>query len=474
MGNLYLVTGTINPQFDFSNFIYEPDDLVLSLDKQHYLEALGTITLCASDNWMPYEASPQGQHQGLVKDYMSLIAQRLNLNIEVISTESWPQALSLMRSGLCDLIPGTMATPYRGHYLKFSTPYLSMPAVMAVHNSRDEDTSPSDLNSARVGLVSDSAFYEIIKNRYPNAEVIPVNSIIDGLRQVEKGDLYGFIDAPASISRVLQRHHMLDISIQDSINDQWDIGVAVRQDNERLLAVFNQAIKSLSPEDHQAIANRWLNVRYNHEFDYSLLWQILAGLALLLLLFAYRYKVISDYNRKLRVIAQYDQLTGIYNRHKLYESLEYALNVSRRYKRSSALVFFDVDDFKKVNDTFGHSEGDRVLVGITEIVAGIIRKSDRFGRWGGEEFLLILPESKLNNALQLAEKLRNNIYGHDFCLNQHRLSCSFGVTVINPEDSVESLIIRVDEALYKAKHTGKNCVVQAEFPSSESDPFKTV
>lgn len=463
MANLYLVTGVINPNFDFSDFIYDPSELLLSANEQAYLKALGQVTLCANSDWMPYEGYGNGQHQGIVRDYMTLLSRRLKLDLEVIATGSWSEALSQIRSGHCDLIPGTMGTPYRNRYLKYSIPYLSMPAVIAVNSANSPKHDDVDLSRRRLAVVHDSAFYDILRNRYPNATLVPVNNVLDGLRRVETGNVYGLVDAPASISRALQNNHILDITIADVVQDQWDIGIAVRQDNERLLEVFNQAILSLTPEEHQTIANRWLNVRYAHEFDFRYLWYAAAVLGVLLILFGYRYKVVSDYNRRLEQLAQYDQLTGIYNRHKLYEYLEHELSLLSRYHRPSAIIFFDIDDFKSVNDTFGHNEGDRVLIGLSGLVSNTLRKSDHFGRWGGEEFLVVLPESTLDNAMVIAEKLRLSVHEHEFYLGERKLSCSFGVTEVRPGDTVESLISRVDDALYNAKHEGKNCVIKAGF-----------
>lgn len=463
MAKLYLIIGALSPNYDFKGFIYRPEGLMFTKQERAYLTRKRDITLCASRGWMPYQSFKDNNYQGLVSDYMSLLLEKLDVNITVMPSDSWPQTLDMIRSGLCDIAPGAMATPKRGQYLAFSRPYLSMPAVVAVHNRSHFGDTAQELANKRLAVRSDSAFYEILVNRYPNAAIMPVASVSDGLHRLETGDVFGFIDAPASISHTMQAEHLLDITLYNTLNDQWDLSVAVRRDNQILLDIFNRVIGTLSPQEHNAIANKWLNISYSYKVDYTRVWLMGAIFLLILMLVAYRYKVVTNYNHKLQFIAQHDALTGISNRNKLYEYLDNGLELYRRYERPSAVIFFDVDDFKQVNDQHGHNEGDRILIEIADIVQSTIRKTDQIGRWGGEEFLIILPESDLEMAAVLAEKLRATIEQHDFGLGTHNLTCSFGVSQVQPDDTIASLVNRADKALYLSKNSGKNCVRIAEY-----------
>ncbi len=462
MAKLYLIIGALSPNYDIRDFIYKPEGLMFTERERAYLTHKGDITICASRDWMPYQGFKDNNYQGLVSDYMSLLLGKLDVNITVMPSDSWPQTLTMIRSGLCDIAPGAMATPQRGQYLAFTRPYLSMPAVVAVHNRSQFGDTAEELADKRLAVRSDSAFYEILVNRYPNAAIVPVASVSDGLRRLETGDVFGFIDAPASISYTMQAEHLLDITLYNSLNDQWDLSVAVRRDNQILLDIFNRIIGTLSPQEHNGIANQWLNIRYAYKVDYSRVWLVGAIFLLILALVAYRYKVVAGYNRQLKFMAQHDALTGISNRNKLYEYLDNGLELYRRYERPSAVIFFDVDDFKQVNDQHGHNEGDRILIEIADIVKSTIRKTDQIGRWGGEEFLIILPESDLEMAAVLAEKLRATIEQHDFGLGTGNLTCSFGISQVQQADTIASLVHRADKALYLSKNGGKNCVRIAE------------
>jgi len=156
--------------------------------------------------------------------------------------------------------------------------------------------------------------------------------------------------------------------------------------------------------------------------------------------------------------AVHDALTKIYNRHGVNEILNQKLEESKRDMKDFSVIFFDIDLFKKVNDIYGHDMGDYVLENIANIVSNEIRASDIFARWGGEEFIIFLPNTKITNAIKLAEKLRILIQEHAFS-NIERVTCSFGVTQLKEQDSKSSFLKRVDSLLYEAKASGRNIVI---------------
>lgn len=166
---------------------------------------------------------------------------------------------------------------------------------------------------------------------------------------------------------------------------------------------------------------------------------------------------IKKMNNKLKEISIRDALTNIYNRRKLDEILEYEYNRTKRYSREFSIILLDLDLFKSVNDKYGHSVGDKVLIETAEILKNNMRNSDIVGRWGGEEFLIICPETEIQQALHISDKLRNVIEKHEFSVANRRTS-SFGVATYKNGDTIEDLIIRADKGLYLAKEKGRNRV----------------
>ncbi|WP_165916401.1 GGDEF domain-containing protein [Marinisporobacter balticus] len=166
---------------------------------------------------------------------------------------------------------------------------------------------------------------------------------------------------------------------------------------------------------------------------------------------------IQKMNEKLTEFSIKDGLTNIYNRRKLNEVLKYEYNRAKNDNKGLSVMLLDLDRFKSVNDTYGHNVGDKVLIEIADLLKRNVRNRDTVGRWGGEEFLIICPETNINQALDLSEKLRKRIEKHKFQEINCRTS-SFGVSIYKKGDAIEDIIKRADEGLYKAKENGRNRV----------------
>lgn len=165
----------------------------------------------------------------------------------------------------------------------------------------------------------------------------------------------------------------------------------------------------------------------------------------------------QDVAEQMAALAQTDALTGIPNRRQIEDVLEQEMERSRRYETPLSFIAFDLDDFKRLNDTYGHDAGDGVLVQLAELIQPHLRPSDRFGRWGGEEFVIVASSTPLRPAQRLANRLRSAIVAHELG-PERTLSASFGVSEFRPDDSATTLVKRADVALYRAKEHGKNRV----------------
>ncbi|MDX1636153.1 MAG: diguanylate cyclase [Marinobacter sp.] len=155
--------------------------------------------------------------------------------------------------------------------------------------------------------------------------------------------------------------------------------------------------------------------------------------------------------------AVHDQLTGLYNRHKIESFMDQEVARCARYGSTFSVIIFDLDHFKSINDRFGHNEGDAVLSDAAQLIKAGTRESEIAGRWGGEEFLVILPETPLDSAVLVAERLRESVASHRFSIPD-RVTISVGVAAFLPGDTPHEVIQRADAALYSAKESGRNCV----------------
>jgi diguanylate cyclase (GGDEF)-like protein len=155
-----------------------------------------------------------------------------------------------------------------------------------------------------------------------------------------------------------------------------------------------------------------------------------------------------------------DLLTGLANRRRCEQVLQEAIERSQRYGEIFTICFWDLDHFKKINDLFGHEMGDQVLRQVSQLAQLLVRSTDIIGRWGGEEFFLLMPRTRKNEAAALAERLRQHITLYNG-LNQWVVSASFGLAEYQPTDTQATLLSRADRALYMSKRNGRNRVCMA-------------
>ena len=170
---------------------------------------------------------------------------------------------------------------------------------------------------------------------------------------------------------------------------------------------------------------------------------------------------LMEQNLQLERLAVTDQLTGLFNRLRLDHTLEEEHSRNMRYGTHFCILLLDIDQFKAVNDTYGHQTGDDVLVGIARTLQDVIREVDVAGRWGGEEFLIICRETALEGAMVLAEKLRGAVHARVYD-RVGKMSASFGVAMFRPGEVLTETIARADAALYRAKQNGRNRVENGE------------
>ena len=166
---------------------------------------------------------------------------------------------------------------------------------------------------------------------------------------------------------------------------------------------------------------------------------------------------LKEQNDELQIISTIDHLTKLNNRKSIDSALEINENIFRRYNDIFSIILLDIDDFKEVNDTHGHLVGDKVLIDIARILKNCTREIDIVGRWGGEEFLIVCPNTNEKEAAKVAEKLRDKIEKNQFDVVGNK-TVSFGVSTYKENDSIIKLLRRADEAMYSSKTKGKNRV----------------
>lgn len=169
-------------------------------------------------------------------------------------------------------------------------------------------------------------------------------------------------------------------------------------------------------------------------------------------------KALAEANQRLEQLAHFDPLTQVWNRYRIEQAIDAELVAAKRYGAVFAVLLFDVDHFKQINDSYGHSLGDDVLVSLARLVESSLRGCDHLGRWGGEEFVVLATHSDIEAAAGLAERLRHLVASLEVNKLPQPITVSVGVAAWRPGDSCKTLVARADMAMYQAKRSGRNRV----------------
>ena len=254
------------------------------------------------------------------------------------------------------------------------------------------------------------------------------------------------------------------------------ISMAVQNSNKVLNDILTKSIKDIKQDQHEAIRNKWVPIIIDKKVDWTLVWQVSLGIGIFIIMLLYKQvslrKIneklskqkdeIEEANKKLKELSELDHLTELYNRRFFEESIEKVLEKNKQENKPSSLIMLDIDDFKSINDNYGHKGGDEVLKKLSYKLKTLMRKDDLLARTGGEEFMILLPNTTFDEGQIYAENIRNSIENLQINLYDDlniNITVSIGLTSYDENEDLSKLLIRVDNNLYEAKTDGKNRVV---------------
>jgi len=446
-------------------------------EELHYLAKKTALKVCIDPFWAPYDYIGQrSKHQGMSVDYLQIFSKLIGVKTLFYPTASWTDSLRAVKERRCDFIPMAKRVVEHGSGLNMTESYFEVPYAVATAENEVVGGDLDELMKNTIAVARDYINKTQLIEQYPLINLVEVNSPLEGLLRVNNGEVFAYIGAESVIKSALHNNPMLDVKIAGQLPLAFQLGIASRSDEPLLGSVLQKAAKSLTHKEKNRINYKWQAIEI--VTDYTLLWKVLMVMAFIFSLFMYWNRKLShaklltetalakleitqhelEYkNRQLEKLSITDRLTQIYNRTKLDEVLNREFLLADRHEYSFGVIMVDVDYFKQVNDDYGHPAGDQVLVEFSNLLKNNIRAIDTLGRWGGEEFLIICPETDKAGLYILAENLRALMEAHVFSHVEHK-TASFGVTLYYENDVVEKLMSRVDGALYIAKEAGRNRV----------------
>jgi len=461
---LYLILGLAhNSKINLDNFIFDEKKVILSYLESKFLKD-NTFALMTSTKNIPFSFKKENTVKGIEFDLFKLISKRMGITYNIIEK---PKNLSIFK------YIKTNDIYFEFNYSKdlldldkmiYSNSIFNIPIALATSNDKNFITDLSILSGKKIAILKNSDIYHKLKSKYKDINYIPIKTKEEGFKLLKNKKVFGYIDNVLSLSHTIIKEKLPNIKISGTVPFNLEMRIATNKENFLLINIINKIIPYLKKEEKEEILKQYQLTLINQIDDYSWIYKYILPLLLVLI-------IISIFNNRMRKeifkrkqaekdlkdSANRDSLTCIYNRGKIDKLIELQIKNSKISKEMFSIIFFDIDNFKQINDTFGHNKGDSVLIEMTSLISKNIRETDILGRWGGEEFIIILPKTTSDKAFILADNLRELISKNDFNLNKH-ITISLGIAQYTKKDTKEDLIQRADEAMYYIKTRGKNAV----------------
>jgi len=440
-----------------SSFASAQDTVNMTDQEKEYLTSRGPIKIVVDPDWYPYEKIDEnGEYVGVASDLIELIAQRTGLTFEIVPTSEWKESLKKAKSGDVDAVSFLNKTEERSLWLLFTEPYFVDSNVLITREEHDYISNLSRYSNEIMVLPEGTSIEERLHKDYPNLKILIVKNEDEAIEYVEEKKADFTLRSLIMAAYVIKNDGHFNLKISGEIpeyKNQFRMGIT--NQNQILQGILNKGIASISEQDVQDAINNYIAIEVMKGFDYKLFIIIFAGFSIVLLSTLYWVHRIQGLNRKLEASVVTDVLTGLKNRQYFNQRVNEEMERFKRYQTKLSLLMIDIDHFKRINDTYGHGIGDEVLKKVSSELQNQLRKVDLIARWGGEEFIVLLPETEIDEAVDVAEKLRENVEAliHE---NNEVVTISIGVSMLTESESLESWIDRTDKALYHAKKQGRN------------------
>lgn len=444
---------------DYINSVVE---IELTNEEREWINNHKDIRLGIDPEFAPFEFMDNTRYSGMASDYIRLLNQRLNLNMKVVKGLEWRQVIAKAKQKEIDVLPAVGITEERQSFLNYTQPYLSFHRVIVTQSDAPFIVGLQDLNAMKVAVQANSSHEGYIRE---NSNLIPVpyKSLKSALLALSGGEADAFVGNVASTTYWIRKLNLTNLKVAAPVSKEvQSLHFAVRKDWPELTAILQKGLDSITDKQRKEISEKWMSVDNRNTTDYSQIIKIIILLSgLIILIFTWNLLLNRKVRRQTKDIlhaAQYDQITNLPNRFLIQERLTKRINEARKNRTKIAVLSIDIDEFKKINDAYGHSAGDAILQEVTTRLASSLKEGDTLGRLGGDQFILLLCDFRdLPEAVISAQNIRDS-FSSAFRVDDREfiLSSSIGISVF-PHDgeTASELLKNADSATHHAKSKAK-------------------
>ena len=422
------------------------------------------VFMCVDPDWWPFETiDERGAHVGIAADLVALATSRAKLQVALYPTKTWEESVAASKAGKCQLASFLNQSPERDQWLIFTEPLLVDPNVLIV---REDSPSPGDLATLKgrsIALPKESAVYERVRRDFPNLKLIGTDSEYEAFGMVSNRKADMTLRSRIVAGQNIKEKGWFNLKIASEVPGYENVlRMGVLKSLPALRDQLNGGIATITRAEREQIINRHVEIKMvtDVQIDYTPAIWLGVVLVAVIVTSLWWMRRLNALNRRLQQLSVTDALTGLFNRTGLSASFPLDIERAQRYRRPLSVVLLDLDHFKRVNDEYGHLVGDQVLVEFAKLIQATVRQIDAIYRWGGEEFLIVCPETPPELVSNLTERVLDGVRRHRFPM-QRTMTVSAGIANLGAGDTMTSLLQRADEALYQAKTAGRDRICLA-------------
>ena len=450
----WFIHNSINPTLTFTE------------KERDYLQQHPTLNVCMLNNYMPYSSYKEGHYEGISCKLMHYLQESLPVKLKKIAVNSQDQALQLLKEKKCDIFPSFLpleTIPSSGTTQSYDT----QPLVIITTDNKHFINKVDKLTNRAVAVVENTPIYTLLKMHYPFLILLPVKSIQEGLESLLSGESYAYIDTLRRMTYIMKQHYYSNLKISGKLPEDISMNLLTHEEAPLLQSILKKSLSSLSTKKRERLFEDWKEEEKKSPLlSHSILILLGTFLVILLLLAIWIYRLYQS-KLKLESLALKDPLTHLLNRRALQNLIEQTTLKKQTSITPYSVMMIDIDYFKKINDTYGHDVGDKALILLADLLSVLRYHEDSIFRLGGEEFLMILKEKTQEEAFTLARIIQKNLAQTPLRVSTQEapiyFTISIGIAPFNPphHQTLHESILLADEALYRAKKSGRDCIVIA-------------
>ncbi len=442
--------------FTPESIIFKKDYLVLNKTQKNYL-AQNQFAILLKDFKPPFSFKFNGLFKGFEIDIWNLLSSKLEKQFSTEETLANNPFLFISDSIKVNFIY-SYEQPNKNNKI-YTRAINQIPLVLATKDDKRFIVNFDLLENKKIGVLKSLNIKGKLLSLYPKIEFVEFNDDKSALTSLLDDTIYAYINDIYSLNSAINQNNYKDIRINSSLDLSISSFLELDAKDKEFKNILNLAISKLTQNELTNIFNSYTQISINESINYEEYLKIVVPLLSIIALILYlNYRLSKEIvlrkktQKELLALTIYDTLTGVFNRRKIEETTAHEMKLANRYKTSFSIIFFDLNDFKPINDNFGHHAGDEVLQKVAKSISTHIRSSDSLGRWGGDEFLITLPQTNISQANTLINLLQSHLKNIEFSFDKNlKMSCSFGAYEYQEEDNLDDMIKKADAVMYDVK-----------------------